>query len=154
MIEVKPMKAEDMLWVIRNGIKEAGLWAEPNEEMRKVAKEREESGMCVTGWINGQPECVAGIDRIWSGVGDVWMMITPYIDNHIKEGYVCIRKGLRELIEKHKIRRLQSYGRIDFPECHNLFKHLGFEVEGYARKYTPDGVDCVMYALIKEENNA
>ena len=118
------------------------------DELRKMAKQREDSGMCVTGWIDGKPECVAGIDIMWEGVGDVWLMITPFIDNHVKESYKCIRKGLKKLIKDHKIRRLQSYGRVDFAQCHTLFKHLGFEVEGLARQYTPDSVDCIMYAKV------
>ncbi len=148
MIDVRPMKAEDMLWVIEHGVKELNLRSEPTDELRKMAKQREDSGMCVTGWIDGKPECVAGIDIMWEGVGDVWLMITPFIDNHVKESYKCIRKGLKKLIKDHKIRRLQSYGRVDFAQCHTLFKHLGFEVEGLARQYTPDSVDCIMYAKV------
>lgn len=150
MIDVQPMKAEDMLWVIEHGVKEARLKATPTDEMKKIAKEREESGMCVTGWVNGEPQCVAGIDMLWEGVGDVWLMLTPCINKNIREGYLCIRKGLKKLIKEHKIRRLQSYGRVDFNECHTLFKHLGFEVEGLARQYTPDGCDCILYSLIGE----
>ncbi|KKN78884.1 hypothetical protein LCGC14_0346560 [marine sediment metagenome] len=148
MIDVRPMKAEDMLWVMTHGLKERNLRFDTNEETYKAAKEREESGMCVTGWIDGQPECVAGIDIMWEGVGDVWLMITPFIDNHVKESYKCIRKGLKKLIKDHKIRRLQSYGRVDFPECHTLFAHLGFKVEGLAKAYTSDGVDAIMYGKI------
>lgn len=149
MIDVQPMKAEDMLFVISHGVKELNLRSEPTDELREMAKEREDSGMCVTGWIDGKPECVAGIDMMWEGVGDVWLMITPFIDNHVKESYKCIRKGLKKLIEDNKIRRLQSYGRVDFAQCHTLFKHLGFEVEGLARQYTQDGVDAIMYSLIR-----
>lgn len=149
MIDVRPMKAEDMLWVIAHGVKELSLRATPTDEMKKVAKEREESGMCVTGWVNGEPQCVAGIDLLWKGCGDVWLMLTPCIDKNVREGYLCIRKGLKKLIKDHKIRRLQSYGRVDFAECHILFKHLGFEVEGLAREYTADGTDCIMYSLIR-----
>ena len=148
MIDVRPMKAEDMLWVIEHGVKEVQLKMKPTEEMKDFAKQREDSGMCVTGWIDGKPECVAGIDIMWEGVGDVWLMITPFIDNHVKESYKCIRKGLKKLIKDHKIRRLQSYGRVDFAQCHTLFKHLGFEVEGLARQYTIDGIDCIMYAKV------
>ncbi len=148
MIDVRPMKAEDMLWVIEHGVKEVQLKMKPTEEMKDFAKQREDSGMCVTGWIDGKPECVAGIDIMWEGVGDVWLMITPFIDNHVKESYKCIRKGLKKLIKDHKIRRLQSYGRVDFAQCHTLFKHLGFKVEGLARQYTVDGIDCIMYAKV------
>lgn len=148
MIEVKPMKADDLLWVIEHGVKEVQLKMTPTEEMKVIAKEREESGMCVTGWVNGKPECVAGIDLLWEGCGDVWLMVTPCINEHVREGYKCIRMGLKKLIKEHKLRRLQSYGRVDFLECHTLFKHLGFEVEGLAREYTVDGTDAIMYSLI------
>jgi hypothetical protein len=142
------MKAEDMLFVMTHGLKECGLKFNTDEETYKAAKEREESGMCVTGWIDGQPECVAGIDLLWEGVGDVWLMVTPAIDKHVKEGYKLIRMGLKKLIKDHKIRRLQSYGRVDYAQCHTLFKHLGFEVEGLARAYSSDGVDCILYSLV------
>ncbi len=147
-IEVKPMKAEDLLWVISHGVKEANLKAVPTDEMKAIAKEREESGMCVTGWVNGEPQCVAGIDLKWEGCGDVWLMLTPCINKNIRAGYICIRRGLEKLIKEHKIRRLQSYGRVDYVECHILFKHLGFEVEGLARKYCPDGTDAILYAKV------
>jgi hypothetical protein len=150
LIEVKPMKAEDLLYVIKNGVKEVQLKMTPTEEMKVIAKQREESGMCVTGWVNGKPECVAGIDLLWEGVGDVWLMVTPAIDRQVKESYKCIRMGLKKLIEDHKLRRLQSYGRVDFKQCHTLFSHLGFEVEGLAREYTADGIDAIMYSLITE----
>ncbi len=146
MIDVRPMLAEDMMWVLRHGVKEANIKAD-----KKAAKEREESGMCVTGWVNGRPECVAGIDLLWEGVGDVWLMVTPRIDTMKREGFVCIRKGLKKLIKDNKIRRLQSYARIDFPECHTLFKHLGFIKEGTAKGYCPDGSDAILYARIRND---
>jgi hypothetical protein len=149
MIEIKPLKAEDVLYVISHGVKEVNLRATPTEEMKQLAKEREDSETCITGWVNGEIVGVAGVDMLWEGVGDMWLMLTPYIDSNIKETYKCIRQGVKKLIEKHNLRRVQSYGRVDFPECHTLFKHLGFEVEGMAKGYTPDGVNCVMYAKVK-----
>ena len=148
MIKVKPFKAEDMLYVIENGVLEAGLKAVPTDEMKKVGKEREESGKCITGWVDDEVIGVAGIDPVWEGVGSIWLMLTPAIYRHLKEGYKCICQGMEKLIEDNKLHRIESYGRIDFPECHNLFKHLGFEVEGLARKKTPDKVDCIMYAKV------
>jgi len=151
MIEVKPLKAEDILFVIENGVKEVGLKATPTDEMKALAKEREESGMCFTGWVDGEIIGIAGLDKLWEGVGNMWMMLTPLIDKHLKESYRCILKGMKKLIDENKLRRVQSYGRVDFPECHILFEHLGFKVEGLARKYTPDGVDAIMYAKVKND---
>ena len=149
MIDVRDFKADDMLWVLEHGVKEFGLKVIPNNELRQMAKEREESGKCVTGRVDGEIVGVAGIDELWPGVGDIWLMLTPYINRHVKEGYKCILKGMKKLIKEHKLRRVQSYGRVDFPECHILFKHLGFKVEGMAKGYSPDGVDCIMYAKVK-----
>lgn len=149
MIEVKPFKAEDMMWVIENGVLELGLKAEPTEELMDAAIEREISGKCVTGWVDGEIMGVAGIDMLWKNVGEVWLMLTPKIYEHLKEGYKCIRQGMKKLIEDNDLVRVQSHGRVDFPACHILFKHLGFKVEGFAKKYTPDGTDCIYYAKVK-----
>ena len=105
MISVKPLKAEDILWVIEHGVKEVGLKAVPTDEMKALAKEREESGMCVTGWVNGEVVGVAGIDLLWEGVGNGWMMLTPLINKNIKEGYTCICKGFKKLIKDNPIKR-------------------------------------------------
>lgn len=149
MIEVKDFKAEDMLWVIDHGVLEVNLRAEPNEEMKKAAQDREKSGKCVTGWVDGEIIGVAGIDMMWKGCGEIWLMLTPAIYGHMKDGYRCIRDGMKKLIDVNNLRRVQSHGRVDFPACHNLFKHLGFEVEGKAKGYTFDGVDCILYAKVK-----
>lgn len=148
MIDVRPFKAEDMLWVISHGVKEVNLRAEPTDEMKTVAREREESGKCFTGWVDGEVVGVGGIDEMWKGVASIWLMVTPYINFHIKEGYKCILEGMKKILKETKLHRIESYGRVDFPECHILFRHLGFEVEGLARKKTPDKVDCIMYGKI------
>lgn len=148
MIEVKPFKADDMLYVIEHGVLEIGLKAQPTEEIRQAAQEREESGQCVTGWVNGEIIGIGGIDEEWKGVGNIWLMLTPKIYEYLKEGYKCIRQGMKKLIDDGNYHRVESYGRVDFPACHILFKHLGFDVEGIARKKTHDKVDCLMYAKV------
>ena len=148
MIEVKPLKAEDVLYVIEHGIKEIGLWAIPNEDMKRHAEEREKSGRCFTGWVDGTVVGVGGVDLLWKGVADVWLMVTPYIDTHKLSGFKCIHEGLEKVMRDNGLWRVQSAGRIDYPQCHVLFKHLGFEAEGIARKYTADKMDCIIYAKV------
>ena len=149
MINITPLKAEDILYVIEHGVKEVGLKAHPTKDMIQAAREREESGLCTTGWVDGKIVGCGGIDILWEGVGEVWLMLTPYINEKPKEGYRCIREGFNKLIENNNLRRIQGYGRAGFHEAHIPFKHLGFSVEGKMKQYTPDGVDCIMYARIK-----
>ena len=150
-IKITPLKAEDILYVIENGVREVQLKATPDKDMAQLAKESEESGLCITGWVDGKVIGVGGIKILWEGVGEVWALFTSYKKS--KGAYKCIRDGLEKLIEDNKLRRIQGYGRIGFPQSHILFKHLGFKPEGIMRKYTPDGVDVIMYARIEDGTN-
>lgn len=150
MSGVKSFKAEDMLWVTSRGIKELNLKATPsvNDELKALAEEREKSGKCFTGWVDGEIVGVGGMDESRTGVAEIWLILSPYIDE--VQGYKCILEGMKNLINDNHLRRIQFFGRVDFPQCHILFEHLGFKVEGIARKYTPDGVDAIMYGLIRD----
>lgn len=147
--EIRPMIAEDMLWIIENGVKEFGLKCYPTDEMRELAISRENNGQCITGIVDGQIVGVGGVDVMWPGVGEVWMMLSCETNTYPKMTYKVIRDGLNKLIEDNNFFRTQAWARVDFPMAHTLFRHLGFEVEGRAKKYTPDGVDAILYAKVK-----
>ncbi len=153
MIEVLPLKKEDMIWVIENGAKEVGLKSIPTKEIEKLAQEREDSGLCVTGWVDGHIIGVSGIELLWEGVGEVWLILSSYIDHNPKECFRCIKDGLEILIKRAGLRRTQGYGRIGFHQAHILYKHLGFKAEGIMKEFTPDGVDCIMYARLERRPN-
>ncbi len=145
--EIRPFRAEDMLEIISGETKEFGLDMYSNEE---IAKQTEKDGMSMTGIVDGAIVGCGGIRKLWDGVGECWLILSPDVDKYAVSAYVCIRDGFKELMKEHNFRRLQAYGRMDFPKAHALFKHLNFKVEGRARKYTPDGCDCILYARIKD----
>jgi len=143
------MIAEDMLWIIENGVKEYGLKCYPTDQMRELAISRENNGKCITGLVDGNIVGVGGVDEMWTGVGEVWLMLSYETDRYPKRAYKVIRDGLKQLIEDNGFWRTQAWGRIDFDRAHTLFKHLGFKPEGIAKKYTPDGVDAILYAKVE-----
>lgn len=145
---IRPLKAEDMIYVIEKGVKEFNLKAQGTDELWKLARAREKNEMCLTGAVNGEIVACGGIDLMWPGVGEVWLMLTPDVDEYPKATYKIIRDGLNKIIESNNLFRVQAWGRIGFDKAHILFKHLGFKPEGIARKYTPDGVDCILYAKV------
>ena len=147
---LRPMVAEDMLWIIESGVKEYGLKCYPTDHMRELALARENNGQCITGLVDGNIVGVGGVDEMWPGVGEVWMMLSYEIDKYPKRAYRVIRDGLKKLIEDNSFRRTQAWGRTDFDQAHTLFRHLGFKPEGIARKYTPDGVDAILYAKVSD----
>jgi hypothetical protein len=146
---VFPFYAEDMLWIIEDGIKESGLKCIPTEQMKEIAQARQENGQCVTGWVNGQIVGCGGIDLMWPGVGEVWMLLSYEVDRYPVRAYEVIRDGLGKLIDDNNLQRCQGWCRKGFAKAHTLFRHLGFKPEGYAKKYTPDGVDCILYAKVR-----
>ena len=145
---VMPFYAEDMLWIIENGVKEFGLKCIPTDQMRELAIDRENNGQCVTVWVDGKIIGCGGIDIMWEGVGEVWLLMSYETDKCPVKAYRLIRNGMNKLINDNNLKRCQGWCRVDFAKGHTLFRHLGFETEGIARKYLPDGTDAILYARI------
>jgi RimJ/RimL family protein N-acetyltransferase len=148
--EIRPFKAQDMLEIISGETKEYGLDLYSNEQ---VAEQTERDGLSVTGLVDGEIVGCGGIRKMWDGVGECWLILSPEVDKYPLSAYICIKQGIEKLIDENNFIRLQAWGRLDFPQAHTLFKHLGFKPEGTAKKYTPDGVDCILYAKVRPDGN-
>lgn len=148
--EIRPFKASDLVWVMAEGVKEFGLRFLPHEQIDELAQSREDNGKCITGLVDGVIVGCGGIDELWPGVGEVWVLLSYEVDKYPIRAYEVIRQGLEELIEHNSLRRCQAWGRVGFAASHTLFRHLGFEVEGKARCYAPDGADCLLYSRIND----
>ncbi len=144
--ETRPFKAEDMLKIISGETKEYGLDMYSNED---IAKQTEKDGLSITGLVDGVIVGCGGIRKMWEGVGECWLILSPDVDKYATSAYICIRDGFEKLMKENDFIRLQAWGRMDFPKAHTLFRHLGFKAEGTARKYTPDGVDCIIYSIVR-----
>jgi len=145
---VMPFHAEDMLWIIENGVKEFGLKYMLTEDLRELAIDRENNEQCVTAWVDGEIIGCGGIDIMWEGVGEVWLLMSYETDKCMVKSYRLIRNGIKKLINDNNLQRCQGWCRVGFTKGHTLFRHLGFEPEGIARKYLPDGTDAILYARI------
>ncbi len=146
---VFPFHAEDMLWVIENGVKESGLKMYGDQTLRELAEETERDGLSRTAIVNDEIVGCGGIRKLWDNVGEVWLMLSPEVNKYPIRAAECILNGMQELIDENDFVRLQGWCRKDFIKAHTLFRHLGFKPEGIAEKYTPDGVDCILYARIR-----
>ena len=105
----------------------------------------------MTGYVNGEIVGCGGIRNLWPGVGEVWTLLSPKVNLYPMRTYECLKNGFQQLIDENDFHRLQAWGRIGFVKAHTLFRHLGFKPEGIAKKYTPDKVDCIAYALLKDQ---
>ena len=147
---VRPFLAEDMLSIIADGTKENGLKYYGAGTLEELAQQTEDDGLSVTGIVNDEIVGCGGIRKLWNGVGEFWLMLSPITNLYPIRTYECIRDGFEQLIEENDFVRLQAWGRVGFTKAHTLFRHLKFKPEGIARKYTPDGVDCILYAIVED----
>jgi len=107
---VMPFHAEDMLWILQNGIKEFGLKCIPSEQMIELAQAREENGQCVTGWVDGKIVGCGGIDLMWPGVGEVWLFVSYETDIVPIRAFRVIRDGLQRGAGKTSLKATLSLG--------------------------------------------
>ena len=148
---IRKFVAEDMIFIIERGVKEFGLKAMADDHIRELAQAREDNGQCITGVVKDEIVGCGGIDIMWPGVGEVWVLLAYDIGIYSMAAYEVIQDGLKKLIEDNNLRRVQAWGRVGFDASHTLFRHLGFVPEGIARKYGYDGEDFILYALIKDD---
>lgn len=148
-MNIRPFQADDMMTILANGVKEFGVKAQGDDSLRALALTREKSNMCLT-VVDADNKVTAcgGVDLMWQGVGEVWLLLACSDTRHPRDLYVSIKEGLDRFIKENNLWRVQAWGRIGFDKAHILFKHLGFKPEGIARKYTPDGVDCILYSKV------
>jgi hypothetical protein len=93
-----------------------------------------------------------GAVMMWKGVWEFWLILTKdsKLDGaHSIVALEAIRRKIDEIIEENNIVRAQAVVRLDFPRGIRMLEALGFQAEGYMRKYTPDFCDVYRYARIK-----
>lgn len=146
---IRPFKAQDMIDIIESGTKENNLKLYGNANLKELAQETEEDGLSFAGVVNNEVVGCGGVRILWPHVGEVWMMLSPKVNGYPTTTWEVIKEGFEKIIEENDFARLQGWCRQGFAKAHTVFKHLDFEPEGIARKYTPYGVDCILYAKVK-----
>jgi len=96
---------------------------------------------------------VGGMIILWDYVGEMWLMLTADCQREGLFGIVAfeaIKKKVDDLIEIHKMRRVQCTVRVDFPKARKMVVALGFELEGLMKCYCPDGCNVWLYARLSK----
>lgn len=120
-----------------------------DEEAEKLARHRELAGPARTAIINQQILACSGIEIIWPGVAELWALFSRESDHYFMElGRICKNVVAGFMVEA-KLHRIQCHVREDFWRGLRLAQFLKFTEEGIARKYTPDGRDCITFSIVR-----
>jgi RimJ/RimL family protein N-acetyltransferase len=130
-------------------IAEARAWLKPLAEEPGLAATVAIAGLAWTAIMveNGAVVGCAGIVPVWQGRATTWAFtgVLP------RTAWVAVtRRAMAGLAEAHArgYRRIEAAVHAKFEEGHRWAAMLGFEPEGVARCYGPDGADHVLYARV------
>lgn len=91
---------------------------------------------------------VWGLQVQWPGRGILWAILSKNITTQMfMTAHRVACRMIREWRDQGYF-RLEASADVNFEQGNRWLKLLGFEFEGVARKYTPDGRDVNMYALV------
>lgn len=95
---------------------------------------------------DGEVIFAAGVNEYWTNSGVAWALFSkgnmvPYM--------LSIHRAVNKFLEESCLQRIEATVVKGFEPGHRWVEMLGFEVEGYMRKYDPDGRDHLLYARIK-----
>lgn len=85
-----------------------------------------------------------GIVEEWHGVARAWMIIGKDIGSR----FIHIHRAVLGFVKNCGYHRIEMSVAKGFDEGCRWAKMLGFEYEGTARAYTPDGHDCLKFARV------
>ena len=142
MIEIRQLQDGDIEYVRANPLEDA-VKSYPNMQVDPKTS--------YTALWDGVIVGVGGAAMMWKGVWEFWLILTKdsKLDGaHGIVAFEAIRKKIDEIIEDNNIVRAQAIARLDFPKAIKMLEALGFHLEGYMKKYTPDFCDVYRYARI------
>lgn len=95
----------------------------------------------------GLPVACAGFSEVWEGRWIAWSFIGELPARLWPALTAETARLIAELRERYGARRIEANTPVDFVGGHAWLRRLGFEFEGIARAFGPDGSDYAVYAI-------
>jgi len=95
----------------------------------------------------GKVYACGGLIEEWKGVARAWALLSENMGNK----FMPVHRAVKAAIEanQEKYHRIEMSVIADFAQGCRWARLLGFELESKAKKYSPDGKDCFIYARVK-----
>jgi RimJ/RimL family protein N-acetyltransferase len=113
-----------------------------------MARAAAEAGPAWTGRHHGRVIGVAGLAIAWRGRATTWCILGHDIP---KPAWIGIHRAVRARLAQLPaigVRRVEAETAIGFHQAEHWVRLLGFEPEGIARRYGPDGRDFTRWGLL------
>tara|TARA_R100000995_G_scaffold84740_1_gene64567 strand:- start:3012 stop:3458 length:447 start_codon:yes stop_codon:yes gene_type:complete len=99
---------------------------------------------------HGHLIAISGIQPLWPGVGEAWLLASDKLDAHkISVSRIC-KRWMRKIADEQELHRVQAHMQTDWPELSRWARFLGMEYEGTIRQMTPNREDYDMFSWVRE----
>lgn len=120
-------------------------WARPSFDDPSYAEQLAKFDS-YSGFIDGRIVMCGGITRMWEGRGEAWALIARDVG---PSGMHSIHYAVKRYLGAATLRRIEAACDASFLQAHRWLVLLGFKYEGKMEKYTPDGRDCLRFAMVR-----
>lgn len=111
---------------------------------------KREGAKAFTAMHEGKIIGCGGIEILWEGVGEGWVVPSIHVADHKRETIEICIKGLKHILDEDaELKRIHALIMTGFPPGDRLMEILGFTYEGTLKKYGLHGEDYKMYALVR-----
>ena len=94
---------------------------------------------------------ICGVYKIWDGVGEAFTIMCKDIRKYGRALYTTYLLNLPIIFKSLELWRIQATVIVDFKDGIKFMEGLKFKREGMMEKWTPEGRDVYMYAMVKED---
>jgi len=122
--------------------RQQGLESLLTEEILSVL----ENGHSYTAIDGDEVLACAGVLTLAPGRAGAWAYLSENVGNRM----VVVTRAVKRFLQMTDYRRIEMDVDCEFPAAHRWAKMLGFTLEcERRRKFTPDGRDCALYAMVR-----
>ena len=114
------------------------------EWANSIGKEAVEAYTC---YVDGEIFCIGGLNILWEGVGELWVIGSVAIPKHRFSYTKIVKFYLEYFKKKYKLKRVQAQIVDDYDMLKRFAEHLGFVYEGTLHNYCGGDLDNCMYAI-------
>jgi RimJ/RimL family protein N-acetyltransferase len=103
------------------------------------------AGPAFTGIADGKIIGCVGLMKQWENRAIAWALLTSLTRHHL----TAITRAMMAFCAEAPFRRIEAAVDVGWTQSQRWHELMGFQWEGLARAYTPDGRDCLLYARVR-----
>lgn len=100
------------------------------------------------GFVDGELVGAGGVIRLWPGLAEAWIAVTPLAVRHPVFVVRQAQAFLTHVVDTYALHRIEAKIRADWSVARAFARALGFVYDATLTKYGPHGESFVLYSKV------